>query len=188
MDYLDPPNEENEKIPYDSKYDDNIYKKYSGFIVINSIDEKDHIFGYYDNLKHTYFVRDFLIENDWDLTKFKCIEFDEVCLEYYIIKVIKNRVYVIDGFYTYNEAYLNYTKSLKEFVIKIYLHKYGFEKNFYIHDLIGVAEDLFLEIDELTDEDSWLIDSLPEIYEPKTIEKSEEKDTDLNLINNLLLW
>jgi hypothetical protein len=188
IDYLEPPYEENEKIPYDSKYDSNIYKKYSGFIVVNSIDGKDHIFGYYDNLKYTYFVRDFLIENDWDLTKFKCIEFDEVCLEYYIIKVIKNRVYVIDGFYTYNEAYLNYTKSLKEFVIKIYLHKYGFEKNSYLHELIGVAEDLFLEVDELTNEDSWLIDRLPEIYEPKTIEQSEEANIDLNLIKNLTLW
>lgn len=188
IDYLEPLYEESEKISDDSKYDSNIYKKYSGFIVVNSIDGKDHIFGYYDNIKHTYFVRDFLIKNDWDLTKFKCIEFDEVCLEYYIIKVIKNRVYVIDGFYTYNEAYLNYTKSLKEFVIKIYLHKYGFEKNFYVHELMDVAEDLFLEVDELTNEDSWLIDRLPEIYEPKTIENSEEVDIDLNLINTLTLW
>ena len=188
VDYMEPPYEENEKISDDSKYDSNIYKKYSGFIVVNSIDGKDHIFGYYDNIKHTYFVRDFLIENDWDLTKFKCIEFDEVCLEYYIIKVIKNRAYIIDGFYTYNEAYLNYKKSLKEFVIKVFLHKYGFEKNFYVHELMDVAEDLFLEVDELTNEDSWLIDRLPEIYEPKTIEKSEEVDIDLNLINNLTLW
>lgn len=186
--YLDPPYEENEIISDDNKYDSNIYKRYSGFIVVNSIDGKDHIFGYYDNIKHTYFVRDFLIENDWDLTKFKCIEFDEVCLEYYIIKVIKNRAYIIDGFYTYNEAYLNYKKSLKEFVIKVFLHKYGFEKNFYVHELMDVAEDLFLEVDELTNEDSWLIDRLPEIYEPKTIEKSEEVDIDLNLINTLTLW
>ena len=74
--------------PNNSKYGLNIAKIYDTFIIKKQIAGDDYIFGYYDNLEDAQFVRNFLLDNDWNINAFSEIEFDDEAGNYKIVSVI----------------------------------------------------------------------------------------------------
>ena len=108
--------------PNNSKYGLNISKIFETYIIKKQIAGDEYIFGYYDNLTDCEFVRNFLLENEWDVSKFKNIEFDEDTQTYKVILVIDDKVYVLNSFDD-NNIDLNHEYS--EFLLKISKHKLG---------------------------------------------------------------
>lgn len=109
--------------PNNSRYGLNITKVYDTFVIKKQIAGDDYIFGYYDNLEDAQFVRNFLLDNDWNVNSFSEIEFDEEEENYRIISVIDDNVYVIDVCNSKEE--IDFEKSYEDFLAKISKHKYG---------------------------------------------------------------
>ena len=63
--------------PNNSKYGLNITRVFDTLVIKKQIAGDDYIFGYYDNFEDARFVRNFLLDNDWDVCKFNEIEFDD---------------------------------------------------------------------------------------------------------------
>lgn len=108
--------------PNNSKYGLNISKVFDTFVIKKQIAGDDYIFGYYDNLEDAEFVRNFLLDNDWDVSRFEDINYCEDTGEYKVVKVIDDMVYVLDSFYSDN---IDLERCLEEFLTKIYKHKNG---------------------------------------------------------------
>ena len=139
--------------PNNSKYGLNISKVFDIFIIKKQIAGDDYIFGYYDNLEDATFVRNFLMDNEWNVNAFKNIEKDDFN-QYKCIKIIDDKVTVLNTFKTRKEAIDNYDSSYNEFISKIYKNKHGLAS--YPH------LDLFREIEfeaDLEDE-NWDLNKL----------------------------
>ena len=78
--------------PNNSRYGLNIVKVFDVFVIKKQIAGDDYIFGYYDNLEDAQFVRNFLMDNDWNVNEFKSIEFDEDTDTYKVVKVFDDKV------------------------------------------------------------------------------------------------
>ena len=106
--------------PNNSRYGLNITKVFDTFIIKKQIAGDDYIFGYYDNLSDCEFVRNFLMENNWDVSRFKTIEFDKDSDSYKVVEVIDGKVYVLK---TSKNSDIDLNKTYEEFIEKIYKHK-----------------------------------------------------------------
>ncbi|WP_296789307.1 hypothetical protein [uncultured Methanobrevibacter sp.] len=111
-----------ERNPNNSRYGLNITRIFDTFVIKKQIAGDDYIFGYYDNLEDAEFVRNFLLDNDWDVSRFEDISYCEDTGEYKVVKVIDDMVYVLDSFYSDN---IDLERCLEEFLTKIYKHKNG---------------------------------------------------------------
>lgn len=109
--------------PNKSKYGLNISKVFDTFVIKKQIAGDDYIFGYYDNLNDAQFVRNFLLEHQWDVNKFNKVEYDDETHTYKMVSVIDDRVYVIDTFLSKDN--IDFEKSYEKFLAKISKHKYG---------------------------------------------------------------
>ena len=109
--------------PNNSKYGLNISKIYDTFIIKKRIFGEDYEFGYYDNLEDAQFVRNFLLDNEWNVAKFQKIEFDDETDTYKVVHVVDDIVYVLASFNSKDEIDLN--KVYEDFLAKISKHKYG---------------------------------------------------------------
>lgn len=130
--------------PNNSKYGLNISRYFDIFIIQKQIMADEYIFGYYDNLKDAEFVRNHLMDHNWDVNSFSKIMFDEDEGNYKIIEVIDDKVYVIDSYDSEGEIRLD--KSYEKFLSKISKHKLGLANHPYLDELterIGELEELF---------------------------------------------
>ena len=116
--------------PNNSKYGLNITRVFDTFIIKKQIFGDEYIFGYYDNLEDAQFVRNFLLDNDWNVNSFEEIEFDDEMNTYRVISVIDDRVYVLDNFN--NKSEINLENVYEEFLAKISKHKYGLSSHDYL--------------------------------------------------------
>ena len=84
--------------PNNSKYGLNIVRIFDVFVIKKQIAGDDYIFGYYDCLEDAEFVRNFLMDNNWNVNEFRDIEFDEDTNTYKVVKVFDDKVYILDSF------------------------------------------------------------------------------------------
>ena len=190
VDYFDPPCEDKShkramkrlspvqiryesKNPFNSKYGLYVYKSNGYYQVRKSIHGDYRLFGVYDNLDHAYFIRDFLMENEWDTNRLGDIEFNEGMQKYYVIKVI-DRVFVLGEFDTFEEAEDNIYECYKDFLANIFKHKNGIETHEDLNFLIWQFDQLYLEFDQtVKDDEFWLIDRLPKLEQSPKPKKSK---------------
>ena len=81
--------------PNNSRYGLNISRIFETFIIKKRIAGEDHIFGYYDNLEDATFIRNFLLDNMWNVDAFSHVHFDDETDTYKIVEVIDDKAYVI---------------------------------------------------------------------------------------------
>ena len=110
--------------PNNSKYGLNISKVLDIYVIRKTIAGDEYIFGYYDNLEDASFVRNFLMDNEWNVNAFKKVEKDDNG-QYKCINVIDDKVCVLNTFETEKEASDNYDDSYNQFVANIYKNKHG---------------------------------------------------------------
>ncbi len=152
--------------PNNSKYGLNITKVFDTFIIKKQIAGDEYIFGYYDNLCDAQFVRNFLLDNEWDVNKFKEIEFDEDTNSYKVICVIDDKVYVIDEKASKNQIDLE--KSYERFLAKVSKHKYGLSNYPHLDMLKDKIPYLESEFQVKAKDDKWQLNNLDDDTSPLT--------------------
>ena len=143
--------------PNNSRYGLNITKVFDTFIIKKQIAGDDYIFGYYDNLSDCEFVRNFLMENNWDVSRFKTVEFDKDSDSYKVVEVIDDNVYVLK---TSKNSDIDLNKIYEEFVEKIYKHKYGLSNYPHLDELKDEISDLKSRFNVKSDGGEWNFDNL----------------------------
>ena len=98
--------------PNNSRYGLNITKVFDTFIIKKQIAGDDYIFGYYDRLEDAEFVRNHLLDNQWNVESFSEIQYDEDKDNYRVVEVIDDKVYVLASFED-EKAFLK--KKIKEY-------------------------------------------------------------------------
>ena len=152
--------------PNNSKYGLNIAKVFDTFIIKKQIVGDEYIFGYYDNLCDAQFVRNFLLDNEWNVNKFKEIEFDEDTNSYKVICVIDDKVYVIDEKASKNQIDLE--KSYERFLAKVSKHKYGLSNYPHLDMLKDKILYLESEFQVKAKDDKWQLNNLDDDTSPLT--------------------
>ena len=130
--------------PNNSKYGLNITKVFDTFVIRKRIAGDDYIFGYYDRLEDAEFVRNFLLDNMWDVTAFSQIEYDSEKNIYKVIEVIDDRVYVLGDFHDESEIDIDACRG--DFLTRISKHKFGLRDYPHLDELkneISNLEDLW---------------------------------------------
>ena len=152
--------------PNGSKYGLNITKVFDTYIIRKRIAGEDCIFGYYANLEDAQFVRNFLMDHNWNVNSFSQIEHDEEASTFKVVEVINDRIYVLGTFKTKEEVDVDECHA--EFLGRITKHKLGFGQ--------------YPELDELTD-------MIPELEEMFNATAQDDiwsfKDTD-NPLNDIV--
>ena len=144
--------------PNNSKYGLNIMNYFGTFIIKKQIFGEEIIFGYYDNLEDAEFVRNFLLDNEWNVNKFSEIMFDDETDTYKVISVIDDTVYVLDSFKSKEEIDLN--KVYGEFLAKISKHKHGLATYHHLDLLTDKIEELEVEFGVETKDEFWELKNL----------------------------
>lgn len=150
--------------PNNSKYGLNIMRFFDTFIIKKTIFGDEYVFGYYDNLKDAEFVRNFLLDNNWNVNEFNTIEFDDETQTYKVVCVIDDNVYVLDSFESKSEIDLN--RAYEEFLSKISKHKFGLANYPHLDLLTDKIDDLELRFGVKTCDDTWAFDNLDEKSSP----------------------
>lgn len=141
--------------PNNSKYGLNITRVFDVYVIKKQIAGDDFIFGHYGNLEDAEFVRNFLMDNNWNVDLFNQVEKDENN-QFKCIEVIDDKVCVLGTFKTKKEALDGWDGVHDEFISKIYKNKHGFAR--YPH------LDLFadLKLGDVKDE-NWDLDKLDDV-------------------------
>lgn len=139
--------------PNNSRYGLNITKVFDTYVIKKQIASDDYIFGYYDNLADAQFVRNFLLDNNWNVNEFGEIQFDDETESYKVIKVIDDNVYVIDSYDSKDEIDLN--RSYENFLSEISKHKFGLATHPHLDLLKDKIPELEEEFDVKTKDDVW---------------------------------
>lgn len=160
--------------PNNSKYGLNISKIFETYIIKKQIAGDEYIFGYYDNLTDCEFVRNFLLENEWDVLKFKNIEFDEDTQTYKVILVIDDKVYVLNS---HDNNNIDLNQEYSEFLLKISKHKLGLVNYPHLDELKDKVDDLKNQLDVNISDENWDLRDV-----------SENTDTLNDIIFNLTPW
>lgn len=183
--------------PNNSKYGLNITKVLDTFVIKKQIAGDDYVFGYYDNLEDAQFVRNFLLENQWNVNKFGKAEYDDETHTYKVVSVIDDKVYVIDTFPSKDK--IDFKKSYEKFLARISKHKYCLSN--YPH--LDLLKDRIPELEERfhvqAKDDVWSFNNIDEgesilsqvIFNLTPFQKSVydaiEKDTSLEEIERSLI-
>ncbi|WP_405268933.1 hypothetical protein [Methanobrevibacter sp.] len=146
--------------PNNSKYGLNITKVFDTLVIKKQIAGDDYVFGYYDNFEDARFVRNFLLDNDWNVNAFREIEFDDETHSYRVVSIIDDNVYVLGNFNFKSRIKLE--KVYEEFLAKISKHKYGLAR--YPH--LDLLKDRIPELEEKfqvkTKDDNWSFENIDE--------------------------
>ena len=143
--------------PNNSKYGLNITRVFETFVIKKRIAYDDYIFGYYDNLSDAEFVRNYLLDNDWNVDVFSQIQYDEDTHTYKVIEIVDDRVYVLDSFKTKDEIVLD--TCHEEFLSKISKHKYGLANHDYLSELTDKIPELEERFGVRARDDVWSFDN-----------------------------
>lgn len=144
--------------PNNSKYGLNIMNYFGTFIIKKQIFGEEIIFGYYDNLKDAEFVRNFLLDNEWNVNKFSEIMFDDETDTYKVTMVIDDVVYVLDSFDSKEDIDLNNVHE--EFLAKISKHKYGLATYHHLDLLTDKIDELEVKFGVETKDEFWALKNL----------------------------
>lgn len=126
--------------PNNSRYGLNITRVFDTFIIQKTIMGDEYIFGCYDNIEDASFVRNHLLDNNWDIETFSKIMHDDETGKIKITDVIGDKVYVID---TYDdEDEIDLEQSYNNFLVKISKHKHGLASHSYLDELTGIIPQL----------------------------------------------
>lgn len=150
--------------PNNSKYGLNIMRFFDTFIIKKTIFGDEYVFGYYDNLEDATFVRNFLLDNNWNVNKFGVIEFDDETDTYKVISVIDDNVYVLDSFNFKSQIDLN--KCYEKFLSNISKHKYGLANYPHLDLLTDKIDELELRFGVKTYDKTWSFSNLNENSSP----------------------
>ncbi|MBR4448313.1 hypothetical protein [Methanobrevibacter sp.] len=139
--------------PNNSRYGLNITKIFDTYVIKKRIAGDDYIFGYFDNLQDAEFVRNFLLEHNWNVNDFSQIEYDEDTDTYKVIEVIDERVYVLDTFESQDQ--ISIKKSHEEFLNRITKHKLGLAQHSNLDELTGRIPELEERFNANARDDVW---------------------------------
>ena len=146
--------------PNNSKYGLNITRVFDTLVIKKQIAGDDYIFGYYDNFEDARFVRNFLLDNDWDVCKFNEIEFDDETHSYRVVSVIDDNVYILGNFNF--KSRINLEDVYTDFLTKISKHKYGLAR--YPH--LDLLKDKIPELEDRyhlkAKDEKWSFDNIDE--------------------------
>ncbi|WP_298499637.1 hypothetical protein [uncultured Methanobrevibacter sp.] len=143
--------------PNNSKYGLNITKVFETFVIKKQIAGDDYIFGYYDNLEDAEFVRNFLMDNDWNVNGFETVNFCDETGMYKVVKVIDDKAYVLDSFTDDN---IDLDRVYGEFLSRISKHKYGLASYPHLDLLKDEIESLEEELGVKAVDDVWSFDNI----------------------------
>ena len=149
--------------PNNSRYGLNISKVFDTYVIKKRIAGEDYIFGYYDSLEDAEFVRNFLLGNEWNVSKFRDIEFDDETDTYKVVKVIDDKVYVLDSFDT---PQIDLNKSYEQFLSKISKHKYGLSNYPHLDFLTPRIAELEDELNVKAKDDYWSFENISDDSSP----------------------
>lgn len=138
--------------PNNSKYGLNITRVFDVYVIKKQIAGDDYIFGYYDNLEDAEFVRNFLMDHNWNVNEFGQIEFDEDARTYRAVKVIDDKVYVLDSF---DNPKVKLNEIYEEFLSKISKHAHGLSHYPHLDLLSEKIDDLEEELNVKTKDSYW---------------------------------
>ena len=138
--------------PNNSKYGLNITKVFDVFVIKKQIAGDEYIFGYYDNLEDAVFVRNFLLDHSWNVNEFDEINYCDESGTYKLVKVIDDKVYVIDSSRINN---FDLDRSCAEFLAKISKQKYGMANYPHLDPLKDSIEDLESEFGVKASDKYW---------------------------------
>ena len=150
--------------PNNSRYGLNITKVFDTYVIKKRIAGDDYIFGYYDNIDDAQFVRNFLMDYNWNVNEFKEIEFDEESESYKIVKVIDDNVYIIDSYK--KEDKIDLERSYEKFLAKISKHKFGLANHPHLDLLKDRISELESEFNVKARDDNWQLSNLDEDTSP----------------------
>ena len=139
--------------PNNSKYGLNITKVFDTYVIKKQIAGDDYIFGYYDNLEDAEFVRNFLLNHQWNVEEFSQIEYDGDLQNFKVIEVIDDEVYVLNSFKSIDE--IDIENCHNEFLLKISKHKLGFATHNYLSKLTDKIPDLEDKFNTTLKDDIW---------------------------------
>jgi hypothetical protein len=139
--------------PNNSRYGLNITRIFDTYIIKKRIAGDDYIFGYYESLEDAEFVRNHLLENDWDVSGFSQIHYDEESDDYKVVEVIDDRVYVLDTFKSRSD--INLQDCRRQFLNKIAKHRLGLEEHPSLDELREKIAELEEEFNMTVRDDTW---------------------------------
>ena len=145
--------------PNNSRYGLNIIKVFDTFTIKKQIAGDDYIFGYYDKIEDAEFVRNFLMDHMWNVNEFGQVEFDEETGTYKVVKVIDDKVYILDSFGNDN---INLDMVYEEFLAKISKHKYGLANYPHLDLLKDNINDLEDEFNIKAKDENWDFENIRE--------------------------
>lgn len=108
--------------PNNSKYGLNISNVMGTYVISKQIAGDSYVFGLYDDLMDAEFVRNFLMDHQWNVNEFEPIMYDEDGDNYKVVLVFDDYAYVLDSFETSD---IDLNKTYEEFLGKVSKHKYG---------------------------------------------------------------
>ena len=138
--------------PNNSKYGLNITRVFDTFVIKKQIAGDDYIFGYYDNLEDAQFVRNFLMDHNWNVNEFEIVNFCDETQTYKVVKVIDDKVYVLD---TSKTDDFDLDKVYSEFLSKISKHNLGMANHPHLDELKGSIEELESEFGVKATDEVW---------------------------------
>lgn len=139
--------------PNNSRYGLNISRVFDTYIIKKRIAGDDYVFGYYDELADAEFVRNFLMDHDWNVNEFSQIEYDEETGTYFAVDVIDDRIYVLES----SKTEINIEEAQKEFLNKISKHKLGLAKHDYLEELTNNIPELEEKYGIISSDDAWTL-------------------------------
>lgn len=139
--------------PNNSRYGLNISRIMDTYIITKQIAGEGHVFGIYDSLKDAEFVRNFLMDHQWNVNEFGEIEYDEETETYKTVLVIDDCVYVLDSF---DDSDIDLEKTYEEFLAKISKHKYGLANYPHLDRLKNRISELEEELNIKAADDIWI--------------------------------
>ena len=139
--------------PNNSRYGLNITRIFDTYIIKKRIAGDDYIFGYYESLEDAEFVRNHLLENNWDVSGFSQIHYDEESDDYKVVEVIDDKVYVLDTFKSRSD--INLQDCRRQFLNKIAKHRLGLEEHPSLDELTEKIEELEEEFNMTVRDDTW---------------------------------
>ena len=139
--------------PNNSRYGLNITRVFDTFIIQKTIMGDDYIFGHYDNIEDASFVRNHLIDNNWNTETFSTIMHDDETGKIKITDVIDDKVYVLN---TYdNENQIDLEQSYNNFLVKITKHNHGLASHPYLDELTAIVPELEEKYNVKVHDDVW---------------------------------
>lgn len=139
--------------PNNSKYGLNISRVFDTYIITKRIAGDDYIFGYYDNLEDAEFVRNHLMDHNWDVNAFSQVEHVDDTETFKVVEVIDDKIYVLATFKS--KENIDIAKCHEDFLSKIAKHKLGLASHPHLDELVDKIPELEVMFDAKAKDDVW---------------------------------